>query len=148
MALGQIFKHEKTWMFKNSMNSIHFTCCSGIFLIVVISLVGLRSAEMPVGKKVHILWQGQKIWRHLPLSFDIKVHIFWEGHKILQNLHCRFVLCRNGQIYSGEITKFCGLLRIYELYLVSIFVAFSENLSVDRFLGMKCQINEWFSYKQ
>ena len=90
--VGQFFNHEKTWMFIISMNSIHFTCCSGIFLIVVISLVGLRSAEMPVGKKVHILWQGQKIWRHLPLSFDIKVHIFWEGHKILQNLHCRFAL--------------------------------------------------------
>ena len=31
-----------------------------------------------------------------------KVHIFWEN---LQNLHCRFVLCRNGQIYGGDFVK-------------------------------------------
>ena len=46
----------------------------------------------------------------------LKVHIFWEGPKILQNLHLRFVLCSNGQIYGGDFAKFCGLLRIYELY--------------------------------
>ena len=34
-----------------------------------------------------------------------KVHTFWEGHKILRNLHCRFVLCSNGQIYSGDFKK-------------------------------------------
>ena len=28
-----------------------------------------------------------------------------------------FVLCSNSQIYSGDFAKFCGLLRIYELYL-------------------------------
>ena len=47
--------------------------------------------------------------------FQSKVHIFWEGHKFLRNLHCRFVLCSNGQIYYGDFAKFCGLLRIYEL---------------------------------
>ena len=46
----------------------------------------------------------------------LKVHIFWESHKFLQNLHHRFVLCSNGQIYGGDFAKFCGLLRIYELY--------------------------------
>ena len=45
-----------------------------------------------------------------------KVHIFWEGHKILRNLHRRFVLCSVSQIYGGDFAKFCGLLRIYELY--------------------------------
>ena len=37
-----------------------------------------------------------------------KVHIFGEGHKILQYI---------GQIIAigGDFTKFCGLLRIYEL---------------------------------
>ena len=45
-----------------------------------------------------------------------KVHIFWEGHKFLRNLHRRFVLYSNGQIYVGDFAKFCGLLRIYELY--------------------------------
>ena len=39
-----------------------------------------------------------------------KVHIFSEGHKILRNLHLRFVLCSNGQIYSGNFAKFCSLL--------------------------------------
>ena len=34
----------------------------------------------------------------------------------MRNLHHRFVLCCNGQIYGGDFTKFCGLLRIYELY--------------------------------
>ena len=33
----------------------------------------------------------------------------------MRNLHGRFVLCSNGQIYSGDFAKFCGLLRIYEL---------------------------------
>ena len=46
-----------------------------------------------------------------------KVHIFWESHKILRNLHRRFDLCRASQIYGGDFVKFCGLLRIYELYL-------------------------------
>ena len=46
-----------------------------------------------------------------------KVQIFWEGHKILRNLHCRFDRHYIGQIYCGDFAKFCGLLRIYELYL-------------------------------
>jgi hypothetical protein len=45
----------------------------------------------------------------------VKVHIFREGHKVLQNLHPRFVLCSNGQIYGGDFPKSCGLLKIYEL---------------------------------
>ena len=44
-----------------------------------------------------------------------KVRIFREGHKILQNLHLRFVLC--SQIYGGDFARFCGLLRIYKLYV-------------------------------
>ena len=35
----------------------------------------------------------------------------------LLNHNLRFVLCSNGQIYSGNFAKFCGLLRIYELYI-------------------------------
>ena len=54
--------------------------------------------------------------------YFIKVHIFWECHKFLRNLHCRFVLCSNGQIHGGDFAKFCGLLRIYELYW-SLFTA-------------------------
>ena len=44
-----------------------------------------------------------------------KVHIFWEGHKILQNLHRRCDWHYIGQIFSGDFTKCCGLLRICEL---------------------------------
>ena len=50
------------------------------------------------------------------LFFVPKVCIFWEGHTILWNLHCRFVLCSNNQIYGGNFAKHCGLLRIYKLY--------------------------------
>ena len=39
----------------------------------------------------------------------------------MRNLHCRFVLCSNGQIYVRDFAKFCGLLRIYELYLIHYF---------------------------
>ena len=35
-----------------------------------------------------------------------KVHRFWEGHNILRNLQRRFVLCSNGQIFSGDFAKF------------------------------------------
>ena len=67
--------------------------------------------------KVQIFWKGLKnLKKNLPLCFDVKVHIFWEGHKFLRNLHRRFVLCSNGQIYGGDFSKFCFLLRIYELY--------------------------------
>ena len=45
-----------------------------------------------------------------------KVHIFWEGHKILRNLLLTFVLCSASQKQGGDFAKFCGLLRIYELY--------------------------------
>ena len=46
---------------------------------------------------------------------EYKVHIFWEDHNFLRNLHHKFVLCSNGQIYEGDFVKFCGLLRLYEL---------------------------------
>ena len=45
-----------------------------------------------------------------------KVHIFWEGHTILGNLHQLFDWQYIGQIIGGDFAKFCGLLRIYELY--------------------------------
>ena len=65
------------------------------------------------------------------MSRSCKVHIFWEGHKILRNLHRRFVLFSNGQMYDGDFAKFCGLLRIYELYYTEmcakIFVWFNPG---------------------
>ena len=50
------------------------------------------------------------------LISHIKVHIFWEGHKILQNIHLTYVLCSARQKWGGDFAKFCGHLRIYELY--------------------------------
>ena len=35
----------------------------------------------------------------------------------MQNLHRRFDRYYIGQIYGGDFAKFCGLLRICELYL-------------------------------
>ena len=46
-----------------------------------------------------------------------KVHIFLEGHIILPNLHQLFDWQYIGQIIGGDFAKFCGLLRIYELYI-------------------------------
>ena len=54
------------------------------------------------------------------LGSIVKVHIYSEkAKKILRNLHRRFVLCGASQIYSGDFAKFCGLLRIYELYQIT-----------------------------
>ena len=50
--------------------------------------------------------------------FSFKVHIFWEGHKILWNLHLTFDYSTYSQKLSEDFAKFCGLLRIYELYYV------------------------------
>ena len=46
----------------------------------------------------------------------MQVHIFWEGHKILRNLYQLFDWQYIGQIIGGDFPKFCGLLKIYELY--------------------------------
>ena len=35
---------------------------------------------------------------------------------MLRNLHQLFVQCTASQIIGGDFAKFCGLLRIYELY--------------------------------
>ena len=40
----------------------------------------------------------------------------------MRNLYCRFVLWSNGQIYGGDFAKFCGLLRIYELYHIWVII--------------------------
>ena len=51
-------------------------------------------------------------------SSRIKVHILWEVHKILQNLHRKFVLCSDSQIFDVEILQ--------------NFVAFSEYMNFNR----------------
>ena len=44
-----------------------------------------------------------------------KVHIFWEGHKILRNLPLTFDYSTYSQKLGEDFAKFCGLLKIYEL---------------------------------
>ena len=74
------------------------------------------------------LWSEWKLF----WSFWLKVEVFWEGlNFFLRNHHLRFVLCSNGQIYSGYFAKFCDLLRIYELY----------------FLLMRCLVAQTFCEK-
>ena len=74
-----------------------------------------------------------------------KLHIFWEGHKFLQNLHRRFVLCSNGQIYGGDFAKFCGLLRIYELYYIRVSLCRTGYLDWGFCSVMQQEYPEWTS---
>ena len=53
-------------------------------------------------------------------STILKVHTFWEGHKILRNLHLPFDLCSASQIIGGDFGKFCGLLRIQNIWTLKI----------------------------
>ena len=46
-----------------------------------------------------------------------KVLTFWEGHKILPNFPLTFDYSRYSQKQGEDFAKFCGLLRIYELYV-------------------------------
>ena len=62
-----------------------------------------------IEKKMTADFQWFTVW-------GIKVHIFWEGHKIWRNLHRRFDCYYIGQIFGGDFAKICGLLRMYELY--------------------------------
>ena len=44
-----------------------------------------------------------------------KVHIFWEGHKILRNIPLTFDRSTYSQKLGEDFAKFCGPLRIYKL---------------------------------
>ena len=57
-----------------------------------------------------------KLKSNIPVIFHDKLHIFWEGHKILQNLQLTFDCMYCSQKLGEDLAKFCGLLRIYELY--------------------------------
>ena len=50
------------------------------------------------------------------LSITLNLRFCEKGTRILRNHHLGFVPCSNRQIYGGDFAKFCGLLRIYELY--------------------------------
>ena len=63
------------------------------------------------------LSKSQTKWTGLVFAVPIfrKVHIFWEGHKILRNLPLTFDYSTYSQKLEEDFAKFCGLLRIYEL---------------------------------
>ena len=70
--------------------------------------IPVDSSSLPEG------WEKRVYQRSLGITKG-KIQIFLEGHHFLRNLHCRFVLCCIGQIYSGDFAKLCGLIRLYEL---------------------------------
>ena len=57
-------------------------------------------------------WGKKYTNRWLKFKYSEKATIFCES----SDLHPRFALCSNCQIYDGDFAKFCGLLKIYELY--------------------------------
>ena len=61
------------------------------------------------------LTRSSEMWRHRLVGS--KVHIFWEGHKIFRNLHLTFYWHCIGQKLVGDFAKLWCLLRIYELYI-------------------------------
>ena len=110
----QIFLRNMTKKFYGShtascaiWNCVYLLC--GIFDQLKVSIRTCRINKKQIEVKIGKLAKS---------SLPFKVHIFWEGHKNLRNLHCRFGWHYIGQIYGGDFSKFCGLLRIYELYLL------------------------------
>ena len=69
-------------------------------------------------------WPLKDFWKKMGPRFELlahdykvdKVHIFWEGHKNLRNLPLTFDCMYCCQKLGEDFAKFCGLLRIYELY--------------------------------
>ena len=87
-----------------------------------------------------ICWNTCKYTRKTLSSF--KVHKFWEGHKILWNLHHTFYWHYIGQIYGGNFSKFCGLLRIYDLHLYDLLTEIrwyfdTGNVEIPLFLFLR-----------
>ena len=48
--------------------------------------------------------------------YFLKFIYFENVTNVFGNLHLTFVLCSASQKYGEAFSKFCGLLRIYELY--------------------------------
>ena len=66
---------------------------------------------------VHFLGNGVSRKNAFEIYCPLKLRYSEKATNFLRNIHSRFVLCLiNGQIYGGDLAKFCGLLRIHELY--------------------------------
>ena len=76
---------------------------------------------------------------------DAKVHIFWEGHEILRNFHLTFDFSTYSHKLGEEIAKFCGLLRIYELYLHDSWIAIMSKIGIllDKDFQLMIFIPSW-----
>ena len=71
----------------------------------------------------------------------LKLRFCEKDAKILWKHHLRFVLCSNGQTYGGDFSKFCGLLRMYELYTLycgtKMWKHDAKNVDKQKVLGCK-----------
>ena len=95
------------------------------------------SREKCVKNKANIVVFYVKQYQNM-IVMPCKVHIFWEGHKILQNIHLTFDCMYCGQKQGEDFAKFCGLLRIYELYrlfFLRLLVQFFTQIYMDRFVS-------------
>ena len=79
-----------------------------------------------------------RFWKkeYVPYENSFKVWIFWEGHKIWKNLPLKIRLYWDRVKFSVEdFFKFCGLLKISELYcsvLIS-YVMYPKNTTLSLF---------------
>ena len=92
------------WVIKFNLKSLLSAWIFARFLSQTICLVSHNADHSAVGHKSQF-----KV---------VKVHIFWEGHTILRNLGQLFDWQYIGQKIGGDFAKFCGLLKIYELYFL------------------------------
>ena len=63
-----------------------------------------------------ILWSSYSAVYEIRQDSLLKFLYSEKATIFLWNLHRRFFLSSNGQIYGGDFAKFCGILRIYEFY--------------------------------
>ena len=102
------------WMIKlnNSPNGICFFNNFMIQELKIRNIAQLFWASVSLVKgKFEGTWENLKHKNQVIIS-----SIFWEGHKILQNLPLTFDYSTYSQKLGEDFAKFCGLLRIYELY--------------------------------
>ena len=84
----------------------------------------------------------QNIYLKIFSNFCVLVKLIYseKATKVLRNLHLLFVLCTGSQIIGGDFAKFCGLLRIYELY---VHVLNIKNLPLDMWLKCLNKAGKW-----
>ena len=78
----------------------------------------------------------------------IKVHIFWEGHKILRNLPLTFDCGTYGQKLGEDFAKLYGLLRIYELNNILHIVKGEEHVLYLSMIWIKKVQNPFYFEEQ